>query len=97
MDNYTFIASRDGEVYTAQFAGPDMQNACLAWGDHFAAIFTKKGFDPVDFRDDIAFKVAELPPVPVAQASNLWCFSFLVLGKAMWVHIVKTAPDAKKT
>ena len=88
---YTFIASRVGEVFTAQISAMDISEACLSWGKQFMATFHHDDFDSADFWEDLSFKVEEMPPVLVENAVNFWCFSFVVLGSVMWVHIVKTA------
>lgn len=92
LNLYSFIASRAGEVFTAQLSAPDLNEACLAWGKHFTSAFQQKGFDPEDFLEDLAFKVEMMPPAPIEKNESLWCFSFVVMGKVMWVHIVQTAP-----
>lgn len=92
---YTFIASRDGEVFTAQIAAMDRNEACLSWGKHFIATFHRDGFDRDDFWEDLSFKVEEMPPVLVENTANLWCFSFVVLGSVMWVHLIKTDRTAE--
>lgn len=94
-NTYTFIASRAGEVFTFQASATGISEACLSWGKHFIATFHRDGFDPDDFWEDLSFKVDLMPPVLVENTSNFWCFSFVVLGSVMWVHIVKTDRTAE--
>lgn len=90
MGIYTIIATWKSQVWVEQIHADMLLNACQIWGKHFSEMFQHPKFDRADFLEDLAFKIAELPPVPLENMQSVWGMSFIVAGKALWLHIVLT-------
>ena len=72
MGAYTIIAMWKSEIWVEQIPSDNPTHACQLWGERFGEMFQHPKFDRSDFLDDLAFKIKELPPVPLENMQGVW-------------------------
>lgn len=85
-----FLTGYQGGTYICQKAAPGLRTACFLWKEEIINRGYVQHLDPAAFAKAFKADIDELPPVAIAEVSNVWIFHLMFGRHMLDLHIVQT-------
>lgn len=93
MSSYTFIANFKGGIFVRQVSAKNVLIACRIWADELAHKRDIPDLNVPKFLKDFNNDLEHLPPAPLQNTPNVWCFTVGTGRNFILVNIVKTSSE----
>lgn len=93
MSSYTFIANFKGGIFIRQVSAKNVLFACRIWADELVLKRDIPDLNSPKFLKDFNNDLEYLPPAPLQNTPNVWCFTVGTGRNFMLINIVKTSTE----